>query len=128
MPSPRRWTRTRFTTRESGGTKISSAYELADKIISSRFPPDQWNLYLFHFSDGDNWGDDTPHCIELLNEKLLPKLNLFGYGQVESPYGSGEFFEYVKELLSEKPNVVASRIPDREAIVKSIKEFLGTGR
>jgi uncharacterized sporulation protein YeaH/YhbH (DUF444 family) len=117
-----------YHTRESGGTKISSAYELCDKIISARFPVDQWNLYAFHFSDGDNWGDDIPHCIEILQEKLLPKVNLFGYGQVESPYGSGEFYEYIKELLSEKSNVVASRIPDRESIVKSIKEFLGTGR
>jgi uncharacterized protein len=117
-----------YHTRESGGTKISSAYELCDKIITARFPADQWNVYAFHFSDGDNWGDDIPHCIELLQEKLLPKVNLFGYGQVESPYGSGEFYEYVKELLNEKPNVVASRIPDRESIVKSIKEFLGTGR
>jgi uncharacterized sporulation protein YeaH/YhbH (DUF444 family) len=117
-----------YHTRESGGTKISSAYELADKIISSRFPPEQWNVYAFHFSDGDNWGDDIPHCIEILNERLLPKVNLFGYGQVESPYGSGEFFEYIHEMLGEKPNVVASRIPDREAILGSIKEFLGTGR
>src|SRR3954453_10584109 len=117
-----------YHTRESGGTKISSAYELCDKIVTQRFPPDQWNLYAFHFSDGDNWGDDIPHCIELLNEKLLPKLNLFGYGQVESPYGSGEFFEYVHELLGEHENVVTSRIPDREAILGSIKEFLGTGR
>ncbi len=117
-----------YHTRESGGTKISSAYELCDKIISAKFPADQWNLYAFHFSDGDNWGDDTPKCIELLSEKLLPKLNLFGYGQVESPYGSGEFFEYVNELLGTKDNVVASRIPDREAILGSIKEFLGTGK
>src|SRR6266404_3956367 len=101
-----------FHTRESGGTKISSAYELADKIITRRFPADQWNVYAFHFSDGDNWGDDVAHCIELLNEKLLPRLNLFGYGQVESPYGSGEFFEYIHELC-ERENVVCSRIPDR---------------
>ena len=47
---------------------------------------------------------------------------------MESPYGSGEFFEYVHELLGEHENVVASRIPDREAILGSIKEFLGTGR
>ncbi len=53
----------------------------------------------FHFSDGDNWGDDIPHCIEILTESLLPRLNLFGYGQVESPYGSGEFYEYVHEML-----------------------------
>jgi uncharacterized sporulation protein YeaH/YhbH (DUF444 family) len=117
-----------YHTRESGGTKISSAYTLADKIIAARYPPDQWNIYAFHFSDGDNWGDDIPHCVELLTEKLLPKVNLFGYGQVESPYGSGEFFEYVHEMLGERENVVASRIPDRDAILGSIKEFLGTGR
>src|SRR5579871_5572228 len=68
-----------YHTRESGGTKISSAYSLADKEIAQRYPPDTWNVYAFHFSDGDNWGDDIPHCIELLQEKLLPRLNLFGY-------------------------------------------------
>ncbi len=92
-----------YHTRESGGTKISSAYMLADKIITARYPPDQWNIYAFHFSDGDNWGDDIPHCIEILQEKLLPRLNLFGYGQVESPYGSGEFYEYIHEMLGERP-------------------------
>jgi uncharacterized protein len=117
-----------YHTRESGGTKISSAYELADKIISARYPADQWNVYAFHFSDGDNWGDDIPHCLEVLSEKLLPKVNLFGYGQVESPYGSGEFYEYVHEMLGERANVVCSRIPDRDSILGSIKEFLGTGR
>jgi uncharacterized protein len=117
-----------YHTRESGGTKISSAYELCDKIISKRYPPEEWNAYAFHFSDGDNWGDDTPHCIEILTERVLTKVNLFGYGQVESRYGSGEFYEYIHELLGERDNVVASRIPDREAILGSIKEFLGTGR
>ena len=51
-----------------------------------------------------------------------------GYGQVESPYGSGEFYEYIHEMLGERDNVVCSRIPDRDAILGSIKEFLGTGR
>ena len=100
-----------YHTRESGGTKISSAYELADKIINARYPPDQWNIYAFHFSDGDNWGDDIPHCIELLKEKLLPKLNLFGYGQVESPYGSGEFYDYVHEMLGERRTWSAAGSP-----------------
>jgi sporulation protein YhbH len=117
-----------YHTRESGGTKISSAYDMALKVINAKYPPDQWNLYAFHFSDGDNWGDDIPKCLEILSEQLLPKLNLFGYGQVESPYGSGEFFDYIHEMLGERDNVVCSRIPDREAILGSIKEFLGTGR
>lgn len=117
-----------YHTRESGGTKISTAYELANKIIDKRYAPDEFNIYAFHFSDGDNWGDDSPHCVKFLQETLLPKLNLFGYGQVESPYGSGEFYEYITELLEKKDNVVASRIPDREAILGSIKEFLSTGK
>lgn len=117
-----------YHTRESGGTKISSAYAMADQIISQRYPPDAWNIYAFHFSDGDNWGDDIPTCLEILQNKLLPVLNLFGYGQVESPYGSGEFHDYITELLDQRENLICSRIPDRESILGSIKEFLGTGR
>ncbi len=117
-----------YHTRESGGTKISTAYDLANKVIDARYPPAEWNVYAFHFSDGDNWGDDVPKCNALLKDHLLPKLNLFGYGQVESPYGSGEFLDHVQELTADHPNVVVSRIPNREAILGSIKEFLGTGR
>lgn len=117
-----------YHTRESGGTKISAAYDLANRIIKKRYPPTDWNLYAFHFSDGDNWGDDIPHCQELLSKELLPKLNLFGYAQVESPYGSGEFLEHVKELEDDHENVVTSRVPDREGIIGSIKDLLGTGR
>ena len=117
-----------YHTRESGGTKISSAYELCNKIIDARYPSSQWNVYAFHFSDGDNWGDDVPRCVDLLTKTMLPKLNLFGYGQVESPYGSGEFFDHVHEVADAHENVVVSRIPDREAILGSIKEFLKTGR
>jgi uncharacterized sporulation protein YeaH/YhbH (DUF444 family) len=117
-----------YHTRESGGTKISSAYELALQVMRKKYAPDEWNVYAFHFSDGDNWGDDVPHCLKILKEELLPMVNLFGYGQVESPYGSGEFYDHVKELCDEHANVVVSRIPDREAILGSIKEFLGTGR
>lgn len=117
-----------YHTRESGGTKISTAYQLAAEIIEKRYPTSDWNVYAFHFSDGDNWGDDNPKCLRILQEKLLPNINLFGYGQVESPYGSGEFFEHVIELTDEYENVVCTKIPDRDAILGSIKAFLKTGR
>ena len=117
-----------YHTRESGGTRISTAYELAAKIIDSRYPPSDWNVYAFHFSDGDNLGDDNPKCLEILKNQIIPKVNLFGYGQVESPYGSGEFYEHVNELVASNENVVATRVPDREAILGSIKEFLKTGK
>lgn len=117
-----------YHTRESGGTRISSAYALAASMLEKRFPPSDWNVYAFHFSDGDNWGDDNARCLNVLRDTLLPHLNLFGYGQVESPYGSGEFFDHVNELEDEHENVVCTKIPDRDAILGSIKAFLRKGK
>jgi len=121
-----------FSTRESGGTIISSAYLLADEIIQRHYPPSEWNIYPFHFSDGDNWSaDDTQKCFEILQTKILPKVNMFCYGQVESLYGSGQFFRDLKDRFGsatgDTERIIASRIPNREAIYDSIKDFLNKG-
>jgi sporulation protein YhbH len=118
-----------FHTRESGGTMISSAYKLCLKLIEDDYPSSEWNIYPFHFSDGDNWSmDDTLTCVELLKQKLLPQVNMFGYGQVESPYGSGQFIKDLRELFSKEDRLITSEIRDKDAIVSSIKEFLGKGK
>jgi uncharacterized sporulation protein YeaH/YhbH (DUF444 family) len=117
-----------YHTRESGGTRISSAYRLANRLIDADHPPADWNIYVLHFSDGDNWGEDNRHCTTLLRDELLPKCNLFGYGQVESPYGSGEFLRELEDAFDELPNLALSEIRDKDAIYDSIKVFLGRGR
>jgi sporulation protein YhbH len=118
-----------FKTRESGGTMISSAYKLCAKMIEAEFPPSEWNIYPFHFSDGDNWSvDDTVACIELLKKDILPKVNLFSYGQVESPYGSGQFLKDVNEHFDESDNVLVSEIKSKDGIMEAIRTFLGKGR
>ncbi|MBI4410419.1 MAG: DUF444 family protein [Gemmatimonadetes bacterium] len=117
-----------YTTRESGGTRISSAYQLAADIVQREYPPQAWNVYFFHFSDGDNWGGgDDEKCFTLLHERLLPDANLFGYGQVESRYGSGQFLHALESHLQAE-NLVLSRIEERDAILRSIKDFLGKGK
>src|SRR6185312_820657 len=59
-----------FKTRESGGTLISSAYNLATRLVEEEYPPQDWNIYIFHFSDGDNWsGEDTRFCVDILKNK-----------------------------------------------------------
>jgi hypothetical protein len=119
-----------FHTRESGGTMISSAYELCAQIIEKDYPADEWNVYPFHFSDGDNWGGgDTERCMKILDEALLPQVNLFCYGQVESYYGSGEFIHDLRDHFgSDHDQVILSEIDGRERIYDSIKMFLGKGR
>jgi uncharacterized sporulation protein YeaH/YhbH (DUF444 family) len=117
-----------FHTRESGGTMISSAYKLACEIIAADYPPAQYNIYPFHFSDGDNWSaDDTRVCMRLLREKLLPVSNVFCYGQVESPYGSGQFIKDLREAFGGSGHVLTSEIPNKDGIYRSIQDFLGKG-
>jgi hypothetical protein len=118
-----------FRTRESGGTLISSAYKLAMSIIDEHYPVDSWNIYPFHFSDGDNWSQsDTKLCIELVRDRMLPIVNQFSYGQVDSQYGSGQFLKDLTEAFPRDPRVVCSRVANREAIMGSIKELLAGGR
>ena len=118
-----------FRTRESGGTIISSAYKLCLQLIEKDYPPDEWNIYPFHFSDGDNWsGDDTNLCIDLIKDKFFPIVNVFCYGQVESQYGSGQFIKDLDGKLTGEEKLITSRIENREAIYRSIKDFLGKGK
>ena len=72
--------------------------------------------------------DDTLLCIEILKQDILPRVNMFAYGQVESPYGSGQFVKDLREHFPEDERVVTSEIRDRDAIVGSIKDFLGKGK
>lgn len=118
-----------YHTRESGGTRISSAYRVAAELIENQFPPEVWNLYCFQFSDGDNWGEDNHQSLSLLRERILPKVNLFCYGQVDSPYGSGEYIKALENAFGENhDNLILSEIADKEAIYESIRTFLGKGK
>ncbi len=118
-----------FHLRESGGTKISSAYQLCAKIIQERDNPREWNIYPFHFSDGDNWGaDDTDLCFKLLDEQILPAANVFCYGQVRSAYGSGKFKEDLDRKYAGNEDIITSDIANVDGIMDSIREFLGQGK
>lgn len=70
-----------FSKGESGGTICSSAYRLALELIHGKYSPSQYNIYPFHFSDGDNLTSDNMRCVKLVNE-LMEISNMFYYGEV----------------------------------------------
>lgn len=118
-----------YHTRESGGTRISSAYRACAELLATKYPTSEWNIYCFQFSDGDNWGEDNEQSTQLLRETILPQANLFCYGQVESPYGSGEYLRSLEAIFgSDHESLILSEIPDKDAIYDSIKLFLGKGK
>jgi len=118
-----------FKTSESGGTLISSAYKLCKSIIETDYSPSEWNIYPFHFSDGDNWStEDTRICLDLIRDFFIPNVNVFAYGQVESKYGSGQFLKDLKKEFNGNESVILSSITSRDRILDSIKDFLGKGK
>jgi uncharacterized sporulation protein YeaH/YhbH (DUF444 family) len=124
--------KTFFSVREDGGTKISSALVCAKELLERNYDPQDWNTYLFHFSDGDNSSEsDNRLCVEMLNKHLLPGCNMFGYCQVTSPYGSGSFLNVLREAFpKEEPDqkVITSRVNSRDDIMESLRTFFKPGK
>ena len=69
--------------RYGGGTTCSSALKLIAKQLENRFPPKKWNVYIFYFTDGENWGDDNNTFCKTMQESFPPDVvNLIGITQV----------------------------------------------
>ncbi len=127
-----------FSIREDGGTRISSALQCCKTLLDEHYDPSDWNIYVFHFSDGDNSSDtDNRLCVQLLEKNLLPLVNMFGYVQVKSAYGSGHFLSVLREAFPEKAQpaagslaerVVTSRVNEREDIYESLRQLFKAGR
>lgn len=119
-----------FTQGESGGTVVSSAYQLALDIINARYNPRDWNIYPFHFSDGDNYYSDNEEAVRLADQ-LIETCNLFGYGEIgeegASSYrrSSGALLSIFNDRLRNKERFVGVRIDDKEDVYPALKQFFG---
>ena len=111
-----------------GGTNISSGYALIDTLLETEYNPDEWNLYIFQGTDGENFTDDTALCIEILQQKLLKHLNLLGINIVQ-PYSWGNWATYEgdiqKEFGEDHDIVRTAKTESEDDIGNTIKTFLG---
>lgn len=71
-----------FHSPETGGTVVSTALEEMMKVVTSRFHPEDWNIYAAQASDGDNLGADTDKTLALLTGQILPICQYFAYLEV----------------------------------------------
>jgi len=71
-----------FQRGSSGGTIVSSALEMMEDIMMKRYHPENWNVYAFQCSDGDNWPSDNENVDKLL-QNIRPHCQLFGYCEIE---------------------------------------------
>ncbi|MEB2631716.1 MULTISPECIES: sporulation protein YhbH [Peribacillus] len=90
-----------FSKGESGGTICSSVYRKALELIDHKYDPAKFNIYPFHFSDGDNLTSDNVRCVKLV-EELMKVSNMFGYGEVNQYNRHSTLMTAYKNIDNEK--------------------------
>lgn len=71
-----------FYSRETGGTVVSSALNLAHDVLRERYDSSVWNIYCAQASDGDNWDSDSAICRQVLADKLMPLMRYYAYVEI----------------------------------------------
>jgi len=115
-----------FIKGESGGTICSSAYRKAIELIEGKYSPARYNIYPFHFSDGDNLTSDNARCVKLVNE-LMKVSNMFGYGEVNQYNRSSstlmKVFHHIKS-----PKLKYFTLQERPDVFNALKWFFSNSR
>lgn len=130
--------------RYGGGTTCSTVLKLISKMFENRYIPNKWNIYLFYFTDGENWDGDNDIFVNLLKENFSPEIvNLVGITQVIPWRYENSLKQFVDLNLKNKNlkttqigslsngGFYESRISQEErdnAIKKSIIDLLGVNQ
>ena len=115
-----------FSISDSGGTRVSSAYEMCHDMIKHNYPGNRWNIYCFHSSDGDTWGDEQ-QCMELVKNIMGLGGNLFAYAEIRMDSWmdtESRLLAHFEELAEEDDGVIVSVIKETPDILNALQTFL----
>lgn len=104
-----------FNSRESGGTIVSSALELIDELITKKYSGSEWNAYVAQASDGDNFENDCSKCYEIMDTKILPKVQYFAYIEI-TRYKHQDLWYNYKGLRSIHKNMEIKHVKETNEI------------
>ena len=111
-----------FYSRETGGTVVSSALNLAYDIIRDRYDSGGWNIYAAQASDGDNWESDSPVCRDLLTQKLIPVMRYFAYVEIMPRHHQALWYAY-QEVDAAESNFAMQQIDDASDVYTVFREL-----
>jgi len=123
--------------RYGGGTTCSTALKLISKMFENRYNPIKWNIYLFYFTDGENWDNDNEVFCDVLEKEFGGNVvNMVGITQILPWQSENSLKQYVDDKCGNK-NMRTTQIgsssrqmsdEERDAQIKnSIIELLGRG-
>ncbi|AGN01602.1 hypothetical protein L593_08285 [Salinarchaeum sp. Harcht-Bsk1] len=115
-----------FGIRSGGGTKISSAYELAEELLDS-YPYSEWNRYVFAAGDSENSSNDTEQSVIPLMEAIDANLHAYVETQPSGNAINATHAEEVETYFGEDSGDVAvAYVSGQEDVTDAIYEVLST--
>jgi uncharacterized sporulation protein YeaH/YhbH (DUF444 family) len=123
---------TYYNSKVAGGTKVASAFRLVNELVEKDNLAKDYNIYIFHGTDGDDWDTDGKESLPEL-KKILKYANRVGVTIAERSYGSkkeSEVERYLKKsnLLVQKPKVLRMDVlqedADESRLIEGIKHLL----
>jgi uncharacterized sporulation protein YeaH/YhbH (DUF444 family) len=111
-----------FNSRESGGTVVSSALHLLNKILAERYPSSDWNVYVAQASDGDNWDKDSVTCRQLLINTIMPAVQYFAYVEITDGEPQNLWHEYT-QVPEQHPHFAMQKIESPADIYPVFREL-----
>ena len=124
---------TYYNSRVAGGTKVSSAFRMVNEIVQKENLARDYNIYVFHGTDGDDWDSEGKECVPEI-EKMLEYTSRVGVTIAENSYGTSgntEVEKYLKNsgLLESKPNLIRLDVMSESAneprIIEGIRNLIG---
>lgn len=117
---------TYYNSKVAGGTQVSSGYHLVNEIVERDNLSRDYNIYIFHGTDGDDWDTKGEHALVEL-KKMMTYSNRIGVTIAENGYGvsgNSEVEKYLKEsqLLTEHPELLRLDVIQPESNEKRLIE------
>ncbi|WP_338742405.1 YeaH/YhbH family protein [Haloplanus salilacus] len=115
-----------FGIRSGGGTRISSAYELAAEVLEERYPWAEWNRYVFAAGDSENSSNDTTENVVPLMESIPANRHAYVETQPGGTAINATHAEEVERAFEDETGVVVTYVADPADVTDAIYEVLST--
>jgi hypothetical protein len=114
-----------FGIRSGGGTKISSAYELAAELLEE-YPWSEWNRYVFAAGDSENSSNDTEENVIPLMNSIPANLHAYVETQPTGTAINATHAEEVESHFGDSENVAVAYVSGPEDVTDAIYDILST--
>ncbi|WP_181691069.1 YeaH/YhbH family protein [Natronomonas sp. LN261] len=115
-----------FGIRSGGGTRISSAYELAAEVLESEYPWSEWNRYVFAAGDSENSSNDTEERVIPTMEEIPANLHAYVETQPSGNAINATHAGEVESHFADDSNVAVAYVQGPDDVIDAIDTILST--